>query len=157
MTTLKAWLGSTTRIDPRSLSPVRAAREIPDRVVLGVLGTRNTIRLADLEEQILSPAMEAWGTPDEIILPAGSESSAAIQAWATRREIPCTLVACDWAAQGRRAAILRDARIQREATHLVLLQGPRSSALSTLAKRLGKKGRPVAISERPGQPIQCPE
>jgi hypothetical protein len=49
---------------------------------------------------------------------------------------------------------MRDALIQKEATHLLLLQGPRSNALSQMAARLKKKGRPVAISERPGLPVK---
>jgi hypothetical protein len=131
-------------------------RPEPDRIVLGVLGTRSTIRTDEFNEQILSPLVEAWGIPDEILAPADGESSYVIQAWATKQDIPVTLVACDWIKQGRRAAPLRDARIQRDATHFLLLQGPRSNALGSLAQRLDRKGRPVVISARPGQPVQTP-
>jgi hypothetical protein len=125
--------------------------------VLGVLGTRSNVQVADLEEQILGPVLEAWGIPDALILPAGSDSTYALEAWAQAKEIPVQLVACDWAKQGRRAGLLRDATIQREATHLILLQGPRSNALTQLAQRLTRKGRPVVISERPGLPVSAPE
>jgi threonine synthase len=149
---LDGWLGRPTRkVDPRSLSPLLKTPQ-PARVVFGFLGTRSSLTYEDMEGQILAPAMEAWGTPDELILPAEGDSSQALMAWATRRQIPCRIVASDWALQGRRAGLLRDARIQRESTHLILLQGPRSTALSALARRLIKK-RPVAISERPGQPL----
>lgn len=124
--------------------------------MLGVLGTRSNVRVEDLESQILSPILEAWGTPDAIILPADGDSSYAIQAWAQSREIPVQLIACDWAKQGRRAGLFRDATIQREATHFVLLQGPRSNALTQLSQRLARKGRPVVISERPGLPVEAP-
>jgi hypothetical protein len=140
----------------RSLSPVNRRPAEPNRIVLGVLGTRSSINAADFTDQILSPILEAWGTPDEILGPADGESSYVIQAWANKHEIPVTLVACDWVKQGRRAAPLRDARIQRDATHFLLLQGPRSNALGALASRLDRKGRPVVISPRPGQPVQTP-
>jgi hypothetical protein len=39
---------------------------------------------------------------------------------------------------------------------MLLLQGPRSNALSTLAGRLQRKGRPVVISERPGESVVAP-
>jgi hypothetical protein len=107
-------------------------------------------------EQIIAPILEAWGTPDEIVAPAESESSQILTTWATREGIPLSLVAADWVKQGKRAGLLRDARIQREATHMLLLQGPRSNALSTLAGRLQRKGRPVVISERPGEPVFAP-
>lgn len=149
---LLGWLGSTKRVNERSLSPILKKPTV-DRIVLGVLGIRNNIRCDDLDLNILAPLVEAWGIPDEIIVPAEGDSSQAIQSWAAVKQIPISLVGCDWAAQGRKAGILRDARIQREATHLLLLQGPRSNALSSLAERLNRKGRPVVISERPGLPV----
>ena len=154
---LLGWLGSSgapPRVSQRALSPVKSAR--PSRTVLGVLGTRSNVRIEDLEAQILNPTLEAWGLPDALILPADGDSSYAIQAWAQAKDIPVQLIACDWAKQGRRAGLLRDATIQREATHLVLLQGPRSTALSTKALQLARKGRPVVISERPGIPVSAP-
>jgi hypothetical protein len=157
---LLEWLGKpepqqpqkTKKVNPRSLSPL-IIRSV-ERVVLGVLGTRSNIRYEDLDSQIMGPMVEAWGDPDEIVLPAEGDSSAAIQGWAERRKIPVSLVGSDWKTQGRRAGLLRDARIQRESTHLLLLQGPRSNALSNLGLRLSRKGRPVVISERPGEEIR---
>lgn len=152
---LVTWLGSGSGAGSgskpiqRSLSPL-LKRRTHERVVLGVLGTRSGTRIEDLDTQIMGPAIEAWGTPDEIIIPAEGESSAAVQSWASFRNIPCRLVASDWATHGKKAGLLRDARIQRESSHLVLLQGPRSNALTALARRLDRKGRHVAISERPG-------
>jgi hypothetical protein len=153
------WLGKTAEpaaapreINPRALSPVR--RPLPDRTVLGVLGTRSSVRYADMEEQVLAPVLEAWGTPDELILPADGESSYVLQAWATRAGIPVRLVSADWVRNGKKAGALRDGIIQREATHFVLLQGPRSTTLMTLAGRLHRKKRPVVISERPGEVVK---
>ena len=146
-----SWLGSGSR-PSRSLSPLLKTRTI-DKIVLGVLGTRSNIRADELDINIIAPLVEAWGLPDEIIIPAEGDSSQAIQSWAELKNIPISLVGCDWAAQGRKAGILRDARIQREATHLLMLQGPRSNALSALAERLSRKGRPVVISERPSLPL----
>lgn len=126
--------------------------------MLGVLGTRSNIRSEDLDINILDPILEAWGFPDELLLPAEGDSSQALQRWAELKDIPVRLITCDWTTQGRKAGLLRDARIQRDATHLLLLQGPRSNALRSLADRLHRKGRPVVISERPGLPVKgCEE
>lgn len=153
---LLGWLGvsstKTVPMDPRSLSPPRAPR--PERTVLGVLGTRSKVRYEDMESEILLPLLEAWGMPDEILLPAEGDSSRIIQAWATQRGIPVSLIVSDWSAHGKRAGLLRDARIQRESSHMLLLQGPRSNALTTLGRRLHRKGRPVVISERPGEAVK---
>jgi len=148
---LTGWLGSSTRkVSERSLSPLLKQRT-HTRIVLGVFGTRNNIRPEDLDANILAPMVATWGTPDIILLPAEGDSSFAIESWAQLKGIPTNLVSCDWATQGRRAGLLRDSRIQREATHFLLLQGPRSNALSNMAKRLHRKGHPVLISERPNQ------
>lgn len=155
---LLGWLGSSgapPRISQRSLSPVKSAKL--SRTVLGVLGTRSNVRIEDLEAQIIGPTLEAWGIPDAVVLPAEGDSSYALQAWAQAKNIPVQLIACDWAKQGRRAGMMRDATIQREATHFVLLQGPRSNALNTKAMQLARKGRPVVISERPGLPVSAPD
>ena len=162
---LLGWLGSTTKINERSLSPILkrgstntsntsiATATTNSRLVLGVLGTRSNIRSEDLDTNILEPILEAWGFPDELLLPAEGDSSQALQRWADLKDIPVRLVTCDWTTQGRKAGLLRDARIQRDATHLLLLQGPRSNALRSLAERLHRKGRPVVLSERPGLPV----
>lgn len=156
-------LGKTAipAVSARCLSPLLRrppvfANTLDDRLVLGVLGTRSNIRSDVFTEEILSPLLEAWGVPDEVMVPAEGESSHVIQTWAATHGIPVTLIACDWVKQGRRAAPLRDARIQRDATHFLLLQGPRSNALAALAHRLDRRGRPVVISPRPGQPVQTP-
>jgi len=99
---------------------------------------------------ITEPLVALWGLPAELVLPAEGDSSFALQIWAESKGIPVHLVSCDWATQGRIAGRLRDARIQRDATHLLFLQGPRSNAFTTLAGRLSRKGRPVLLSERPG-------
>lgn len=138
-TMLLGWLKPYTR----SLSPL-----LSKRVVLGVIGTRSST--SDMDD-FMAPIMEAW-CPDEIVMAAEGESSFAIRQWAETRKIPVRCLGCDWRNHGKRASCIRDAQIQREATHLLLLQGPRSNALSTLAARLHKRGRPVAISERPGLP-----
>ena len=152
---LLGWLGASPNHAIRSLSPVQSpAHSKPARTVLGVLGTRS--KVTDLEAQVLQPLLDLWGIPDAILVPADGDSSYAIQHWAQSKGISTQLLACDWAKHGKRAGLFRDALIQREASHLLLLQGPRSNALSNLAKRLGRKGRPVALSERPGETIQIP-
>jgi hypothetical protein len=160
---LLSWLGKEAiqkyetkepmKVDPRSLSPV-FKRSTPDRIVLGVLGTRSNMRYEDAETDLLCPILEAWGTPDEIVVPAEGDSSFILQTWAKQKDIPVRLLACNWTTKGKRAGLLRDSQIQRESTHMLLLQGPRSNALTQLAQRLERKGRPVVISERPGEPVK---
>jgi hypothetical protein len=133
----------------RALSPIYTSGQTTRRV-LGFLGKRSNVRYEEIVSQIVEPVIQAWGIPDEILLPIEGESSYAIQRWAQTQGIAIQCIDCDWMAHGRRASMLRDAHIQREATHLVMIQGPRSNAYSALAERLRRKGRDVALSERPG-------
>jgi hypothetical protein len=151
---LLGWLGAAEprKVDPRSLSPVKPAR--PERIVFGVLGSRNSVRYEVIENDVLGPILTKWGEPEEIILALDSDSAYIIHSWAERRGIPVRIIAADWVKHGSRAGVLRDACIQREASHLILLQGPRSNALSQLAGRLSRKGRNVVISPRPGEPVK---
>jgi hypothetical protein len=167
--TLLGWLGKekekgtgVASVNPRSLSPLltreeRTQKAVEERrYVLGVLGSRNKVVYDDIILQVVSPVMEAWGTPDEILLPSEGETSQIIQMWASTHGIPTSFVTCDWKSDCKRAKIYRDARIQREASHIILLQGPRSSAYSALAERMQRKGTPVVISERPGMSVTLP-
>jgi hypothetical protein len=151
---LLGWLGATNarKVDPRSLSPVKPVS--PERIVFGVLGARNSVRYEDIEIDVIQPILEKWGAPEEIILALDSDSGHIIHSWAESRGIPVRIITADWVKHGRRAGVLRDSCIQREASHLVLLQGPRSNALSQLASRLGRKGRNVVLSPRPGEPVK---
>lgn len=153
--TLDSWLGRRpVAMDARALSPVRIARR-SDRIVFGVLGTRNKMSYEDFVEHILDPVIEAWGMPEEFVIPGDGESGEVIQTWASRNDIPVCRITADWVRNGKRAGLLRDSCIQREASHLILLQGPRSNALTKLAGKLQRKGKPVALSERPGEPVRA--
>jgi hypothetical protein len=137
------------KVDPQTLSPLRKRNE--GKRIVGFLGTRTKTSYDALQTEILEPVLAAWGIPDEVILPSEGDSSHIVMRWAQRKGIPIQLISSDWATHGKRASLLRDAHIQKMATHLVLLQGPRSNAYSTLAAKLTRKGRMVALSERPGE------
>ncbi len=139
-------------MDPRSLSPVKPVQS--ERIVFGVLGSRNSVRYEEIEADIIQPALDKWGEPEEIILALDNDSAHIIHSWAERKGIPVRIITADWVKHGSRAGVLRDACIQREASHLILLQGPRSNALNQLANRLNRKGRNVVISPRPGEPVK---
>ncbi len=166
---LLGWLGKEpVAVNPRSLSPLltkqnknknqiqKASTPTDAPMILGILGTQSKVHYDTMVLEVLAPVLEAWGTPDEILLPAEGDSSQTIHSWAIQQNIPARFVGCDWSAQGKTAKILRDSRIQRDATHLILLQGPRSNAYTTLAEKLHRKGRMVLLSERPGAPVCVP-
>ena len=150
--TISGWLGSTAKaVDPRSLSPLKF--KAPETKVWGLIGQHNGLSYEAIESAVIDPLVAIWGLPDSLLLPADGDASHVLERWATLKSIPVRFISCDWASLGRSAARVRDTTIERSATHMILLQGPRSTTLTGLAARLKRKGRPVGLSERPGLKI----
>jgi hypothetical protein len=115
-------------------------------IVLGVLGssqdsywTQNTITdtilhqlLADFERM-----------PDSMLLPTDGATSLLLQVWGEKQSIPLTCLDADWAKLGKKARALRDSRILKEATHLLIFLGKRSDTYEKVAIRECKKGKIV--------------
>ena len=108
--------------------------------ILGVLGARNALTKHIMQDEILNPILDDLEKkPVKIILPAEPLSSAYIECWASRHDIPVDLVKSDWVRNGRRAGVLRDATIEKEATALLIFEGPKSRYYLDLAERIAKR------------------
>ena len=109
-------------------------------LILGILGARNALTKQILQDEILTPILDDLGkNPVKILLPAEPLSSTYIECWATRQDIPVDLVKSDWIRNGRRAGVLRDACIEKEATAFLIFEGPKSRYYLDLAERIAKK------------------
>ena len=109
-------------------------------VIWGILGARNSLTKQIIQDEILSSILRDVGSmPSKILLPSEPLSSSFIECWATRNEIPVCMKKSNWVQYGRKAGILRDAEIQKEADILIVFEGPRSRFYLTLAERLLRK------------------
>jgi hypothetical protein len=114
--------------------------------ILGVLGTSSDSYWTPtrLQEDVLYPILaELERLPDALVLPAEGIVNTYISAWAEKQHLPLTPIQADWQKLGRKAAILRDSRILKDSTHLVLFLGPRSDKLEKVALRELRKGKVV--------------
>ena len=108
--------------------------------ILGVLGARNSLSKQIMQDEILNPILEDLGEKiSSILLPAEPTSSAYIECWAGRQKIPVELLKSDWMGQGKRAGVLRDLRIQKDATDYLIFEGPKSRYYLEMAERLAKR------------------
>lgn len=108
--------------------------------VLGVLGARNALSKQIMQDKILTPILNDLGNkPTKILLPSEPLSSTFIECWATRNNIPSTMIKSDWVQHGKRAGILRDSTIEKESTALLVFEGPRSRYFLDLAERIAKR------------------
>ena len=117
-------------------------------IYLGILGIHNQITKEEIHEKVLHPLMSVLGRlPEKILLPSEGTSSAYISIWAERNNIDTHCVEADWRKFQRKAGILRDARIVKESTHLVVFVGSKSRSNEQTAIRQAKKGKQVFLIE----------
>ena len=113
-------------------------------ICLGVLGKREDISKEDFFEKILHPLAGTLGRlPDKILLPSDGMSSALVGVWADQCDIQTETIVADWRKLGRKAVCLRDARILKASTHLLIFEQPKSDYLLKLGTRELKKGKQI--------------
>ena len=117
-------------------------------IALGILGIHNTITKEQIHDKVIHPLMSVLGRlPDKILVPSEGTSSAYISLWAERQNVDTHCVEADWRKFQRKAAILRDARILKESTHLLVFVGSKSRTNEQTAIRQVKKGNQVFLVE----------
>lgn len=123
-------------------------RCVGQAIYLGILGKHETISKNDIHESILHPLITAIGRlPDKVYVPSDGLSSTYISIWSEKLNIETQIVEADWKRQGRKAGFLRDSRILKESTHLLIFNGPRSKINETTGIREAKKGKQVFLVE----------
>lgn len=121
----------------------------PEILTLGILGSRK-ISSKDLQECILTPILQELGRlPDRILIPTENTSSIYIQDWAESLHITYQIFQADWKKIGRSAGIIRDDRIQKDSSHLLIFLPINENSCNKkikLAEKLVKKGKKVFTS-----------
>lgn len=115
-------------------------------ILLGILGKHEHISKEAIHEKILHPLVSAIGRlPRRVVLPSEGTSSAYITLWAERANLEIHSVNADWRKLQRRASVMRDARILKDSTHLLIFVGPRSKSYEQTGIREAKKGKQVFL------------
>lgn len=121
-------------------------RVVGKPILLGILGKHEKISKENIHEKILHPLVSAIGRlPDKLLAPSEGTSSAYITLWAERANIETQSIDADWRKLQRRAGILRDARILKESTHLLIFVGAKSKSYEQTGIREAKKGKQVYL------------
>ena len=115
--------------------------------IWGIFGSSNKISEQDLQDLVLAPILQELGhTPDKILIPSEGNTSIYLQEWADSLRIKTQVFQSDWAKNGRIAQILRDDRMRKECTHMLVFLPPRSERLEKMAEKMVKKGKVVFTS-----------
>ena len=119
----------------------------PSIIIWSIFGYLNKITEQDLQELVLIPILQELGRiPDKILIPSEGNTSIYLQEWADSFHIKTQVFQSDWAKHGRIAQILRDDRMQKECTHMLVFLPPRSKRLEKMAEKMAKKGKVVFTS-----------
>jgi hypothetical protein len=110
--------------------------------VLGVLGNSSAAFWSKetIESLMETLTGEQEKMPVSVLLPNEGNTSLLLQVWGERKRLDVKVYDADWKRLGRRARALRDSRIQKESSHLLIFLGGRSDYYETLAIRQVKKG-----------------
>lgn len=128
------------------MDPFGEVLEQGEPLCVGVLGYHTKLTKQDIHEKIIHPLLAVWKRlPDKIVLPMEGTSSILLSIWAEQNEIKMQTLHADWRQLGRRAGLLRDARIIKECTHLVVFMGAKSKSLENTAIREARKGKKVFV------------
>ncbi len=127
----------------RSLSPPK----IPTIITLGIIGSTQTIKEKDMWATMDAIVEHLESAPQRLLIPSDGNSSIYIQSWADSKKIQYTLFECDWVRLGKRASMMRDSAIQKEADHFLLVKSPKakSDRLDKLGNSLAKKKKVVFL------------
>ena len=115
-----------------------------ERICLGVLGKREDINKDDIVCKIIQPIIKTLGKePDYMYLSTDGTSNIYIGDWAERNNVKSENIIADWKRLGRKAVVLRDSRIVKCATHLLIFEQPKSEYNTKIGLRELKKGKQV--------------
>jgi hypothetical protein len=152
-----------TKLPSSSTNSATAVLELEDPAliqqakpfILGVLGATEKLNKQSIHDTIMNPILAEQGRmPSSLLLPSEGTSSTLLAIWAERFKVPCAEYECDWRTLGKRARAMRDSRIVKEATHLILFCGPKSDYYEKLAARELKKGRVIYTVNSTNQELE---
>ena len=125
-------------------------------IILGVLGSSTSAKWTKetIQESLFKPILdELKETPNTILLPSEGTTSIFLQVIAQKENIKTTVFEADWKTLKQKARSLRDARIIKDCTHLLIFLGTKSDFYEKVAIREAKKGKIVFTVDSKTQEI----
>jgi hypothetical protein len=115
-------------------------------VLIGIIGTTTFYSQADAD-QLMQSVSDLWSHPKQIIFAQGGTLSMYIDLWADKHRVESIPLEADWKTAGPRACYEVARRIEREATHFIIVRSPRSRTDKSLQKAeyLAKKREVIIL------------
>lgn len=123
------------------------APKAASKICIGVLNTSAYYNEDDIRI-IMESVIGFWGMPDKILLPLDGKCSAYIDSWVERNtNITIAPVDAEWGKYGNKACMMRQKKIEQEATHFLIIRSPRAKSDKILyrAEALCKSDKEVLL------------
>lgn len=93
----------------------------------------------------ITKALEQWGKPDLVVSGGARGADTMGERWAREHKIPVTIFKPDWKLHGKKAGILRNADIIKEATHVLAFPSKSGRGTQNSIKRARDADMPLLV------------
>lgn len=125
--------------------PTQRGQHAP--LIVGILGASTAYTEVHIN-QLIKTITQLWGKPAQLIFQQSGTAMMFIESWAETNHIPCIPVQPEWAKYGPKACFYVNNKIEKEATHIVIIRSPRAKSDKMLVKAeqlSSKKGKPCLV------------
>jgi hypothetical protein len=116
-------------------------------IILGILGTSVVYNESHIN-QLIETIIQLWGKPVQLILQQTGQAAMFIESWAETNHIPIIPIHPEWSKYGPKACFHVNNKIEKEATHIVIIRSPRAKSDKMLIKAeqlSSKKCKPCLV------------
>jgi hypothetical protein len=116
-------------------------------LTLGILGTSTAYNEVHIQ-QLTQTITQLWGMPTKILLQQSGQAAMFIESWADDNSIPIIPIQAEWSKYGPKACMYVNNKIEKEATHIVIIRSPRAKSDRMLQKAeqlSSKKNKPCLV------------
>ena len=131
-----------------TISESSLPRGIPtSSIVVGILGASTAYTELHIN-QLTETITQLWGKPAQLIFQQSGTAMMFIDAWAEDNNIPTIPIQAEWAKYGPKACMYVNNKIEKEATHIVIIRSPRAKSDKMLQKAeqlSSKRNKPCLV------------
>jgi hypothetical protein len=116
-------------------------------IIVGILGSSTAYTQLHIN-QLTDTITTLWGKPSQLIFQQSGSAMMFIDSWAEDNNIPTIPIQAEWAKYGPKACMYVNNKIEKEATHIVIIRSPRAKSDKMLQKAeflSSKKNKPCLV------------
>lgn len=133
--------------NPPALIKERMQHTPLSSITVGILGASTAYTELHIN-QLIETITQLWGKPGQLIFQQSGTAMMFIESWAEENKIPTIPVQPEWSKYGPKACFHVNNKIEKEATHIVIIRSPRAKSDKMLQKAeqlSSKRNKPCLV------------